>query len=121
MLFKTGTILSNRRRKLKKSQTKFSLLGKFFLAALAGQKGPGNKNVAQKGAGGTRCSVKPASRNTLLFRSHENPEPSLRSPWFRPSAWNGQANREPLRTRPEEFNHSPYHLSAPAQVTSSRY
>ncbi|ONI01973.1 hypothetical protein PRUPE_6G170100, partial [Prunus persica] len=51
------------------------------------------------GAGGDRCSVKPALRNSLHSRNHE--AQSLRpSHMAQLLAWNGQVRIEPLQTDP---------------------
>ncbi|ONI02097.1 hypothetical protein PRUPE_6G176800 [Prunus persica] len=63
-------------------------------------------------AGGRRCSVNPASRGALLFRSHV--AQSFRSDHMEQLfAWNGQASKEPYQTQPVNSGPKFHHLNAP--------
>ncbi|KAK1588277.1 hypothetical protein Q3G72_021586 [Acer saccharum] len=70
-------------------------------------------------AGGSRCSVKPASRCALHFRNHESLA-FAKGPW--PNSWLGMGKPVCYHTEPDPVGHDPtsHHLNAPTWVTSPR-
>ena len=71
-------------------------------------------------AGGIRCSVKPASRNTHHFRCWDV-KAFTKASTTHYTTWNGQATNCATRPRPIRHTWHPHHLIAPARVTSNRY